>query len=244
MSISQSMSQPRLAPHVRACRLGDQMIFLDLLRSSYFGVGGAHVPALSAAILGCGAAEHAQSDASNRAAVDEWMVRLQRRQLLSDAPDAGPKQTQPVLPEPVAGLSSDDEDRAIDSPWRPLLRLWRATFVAATWLRWCSMADIADRVGALRGPRYDHDDGAPTDAMRAAAVCYMHLRPFALTTHDRCLHDSLTLVHFLAGQGLFPRWIIGVRAHPFGAHSWVQSGSLVLNDLPERVRRYQPILVV
>ncbi len=80
--------------------------------------------------------------------------------------------------------------------------------------------------------------------MRAAVAAYLRLRPFALTSHDRCLNDSLTLVHFLASQGLFPQWVIGVRVRPFCAHSWVQSGGVVLNDLPERVRAYEPILVV
>ncbi len=240
MPVSQSLSQARLAPHVRACRLGDQMIFLDLLRSRYIGVGGPQVPSLSAAILGGQAVE----DASDPAAVDEWMRRLQRRQLLSDTLVAEPTRKQWAPIEPIAGLGPEDEDGLVDSRWRPLVRLWRATFVAATWLRWRNLADIADRVAALRERHSEWGDGSPTDAMRAAAACYAHLRPFALTTHDRCLHDSLTLVHFLAGQGLFPRWIIGVRAHPFGAHSWVQSGGVVLNDLPERVRRFQPILVV
>ena len=80
--------------------------------------------------------------------------------------------------------------------------------------------------------------------MHAEAARYTRLRPFALTTYDRCLNDSLALIHFLATQGHFPRWVIGVRVQPFGAHSWVQSGDVVLNDLPENVRHYRPILVV
>ena len=240
MPVSQSLVQARLAPHVRACRLGDQMIFLDLDRSRYIGVGGPHVPALSAAILGTQTA----ADASNPVAVDELLVRLQRRQLLSDAPVAEPPRHTSAPIEPIDGLNSDDERPFVDRQRRHLVRLWRATFVAATWLRWRSLAGIAERVTALRGCHSEQDDGSPTDAMRAAAACYAHLRPFALTTHDRRLHDHLTLIHFLATQGHFPQWIIGVRSHPFGAHSWVQSGSVVLNDLPERVRRFQPLLVV
>jgi hypothetical protein len=64
------------------------------------------------------------------------------------------------------------------------------------------------------------------------------------TAHDRCLHDSLTLVRFLATKRLFPRWVIGVRTRPFAAHSWVQSGPTVLNDVHEHARDYRPILVV
>lgn len=78
----------------------------------------------------------------------------------------------------------------------------------------------------------------------AAAASYLRLRPFALTTHDRCLHDSLALIHFLTTRGLIAQWVIGVRLRPFGAHSWVQRGSVVLNDQPDHVRAYEPILVV
>ena len=73
---------------------------------------------------------------------------------------------------------------------------------------------------------------------------YMRLRPFFFTAHDKCLHDSLTLIRFLARRGMFPAWVIGVRTRPFAAHSWVQSASLVLNDVHEHVRTYTPILVV
>jgi hypothetical protein len=80
--------------------------------------------------------------------------------------------------------------------------------------------------------------------MRDAIATYDRLRPLVLTKHDRCVHDSLTLLGFLASEGLFPHWVIGVKTGPFGAHSWVQSGATVLNDLHENVRRYRPILVV
>jgi hypothetical protein len=244
MSVSQSHPQARLADHVRACQVGDQMIFLDLRLSKYIGVGGPQLPTLSAAILGRPAIDGAQELPSNAAPLDEWIRRLRGQQLLADAPATELERKLPEPIEPIASLTMDDEDRAVDSEWHHLVRLWRATLVTAAWLRWCSLAGIADRVAALRARHSERGDGLAADAMHAEAARYMHLRPFALTTHDRCLKDSLTLIHFLATQGLFPRWVIGVRVHPFGAHSWVQSGGVVLNDLPERVRHYQPILIV
>jgi hypothetical protein len=244
MSNLQSPLQARLADHVRACRVGDQIIFLDLLRSRYIGVGGPQLSEFSAAIFGSPAVDCAQEASSNPNLLDKWISGLRDQHLLSDASAAEPARRPPGLIEPIASLSMDDEDRAAGSEWRHLVRLWRATFVAATWLRWRSLADISNRVEALRTRHSERGDGLGADAMRVAAACYMRLRPFALTTHDRCLNDSLTLIHFLATQGLFPRWVIGVRVHPFGAHSWVQSGDVVLNDLPEHVRHYQPIMVV
>jgi hypothetical protein len=145
---------------------------------------------------------------------------------------------------PASSLAEEDESRSTAPQWHDFARLWRATFVAAAWVRWRSLADIAERVEALRARHSKRGVGLATEMMRVEAARYMRLRPFALTTHDRCLNDSLTLIHFLACQGLFPQWVIGVRVRPFRAHSWVQSGSFVLNDLPERVRHYEPILIV
>lgn len=236
-------SAPRLADHVRACRVGDQMIFLDLARGKYIGVGGPRVAGLSDALLGPPAGDHAPQAGGGLAPDGDWLARLRDQHLLSDAPATAAACRAPGLPEAVATLDIDDDDRVTRADWRALARLWRATFVSAAWLRRRSLAHIAGRITALR--LRDARQGAPApETMHAAAARYMRLRPFALTSHDRCLDDSLALTLFLAGQGLFPRWVIGVKTHPFGAHSWVQSGGVVLNDLPERVRRYRPILVV
>ena len=80
--------------------------------------------------------------------------------------------------------------------------------------------------------------------MRPALLAYETLRPFVFTAREKCLLDSLALVMFLAKDGLLPRWVIGVRTGPFGAHSWVQCGTTVLNDQHEYVRQFRPILVV
>jgi hypothetical protein len=243
MSATPFISSTRLADHVRACRIGDQMIFLDLLRSRYFGVAGPHLAALCAVICeGAGSADTVgtPSDPLLQASIS----RLRAQKLLSDAPAKGPTRQPPAFTEAVTSLNTHDAREIAGADWRNLFRLWRATLVATTWLRRRSLADIADRVSALRMRHSTPTAEVSGDAMLAAVACYVRLRPFALTSRDRCLNDSLTLIHFLATQGLFPQWVIGVRVHPFGAHSWAQSGGVVLNDLAERVRHFRPILVV
>ncbi len=233
------MSQPhapiRLADHVRACHIGDQMILLDLRRDKYVTIGGAHLPALAAAIAG---------QPSSPRLPDAWIHRLSRQQWLSDTPHTAPPRAPAQVEEPVDGLTMEDEDRAADEAWRDLGRLWHATLVASRWRRRHSLGQIAERVAALRRRHSRRTDDVARDTMRIESARYAYLRPFALTAQDRCLADSLTLILFLAKQGLFPRWVVGVRVGPFGAHSWVQDGDIVLNDLPERVRGYRPILVV
>ena len=242
MSVQPSHPKPHLAGHVRACLVGDQMIFLDLLRSKYIGICGPQLHALSEALFGEAPADRPEASRSNPLLIDAWIRRLAKQRLLSDAPMPGMRR-QPRLPEPVESLDTDDGNRG-GPDWPQLLRLWHSTWVTSAWLRRRSLADIVDRVVAFRSRHSNRDRTLDTDALRAGVGTYMRLRPLALTAHDRCLNDSLALVHFLACQGLFPQWVIGVRAHPFSAHSWVQSAGVVINDQPERVRCYQPILIV
>lgn len=239
-----SNRQVRLAEHVCACQVEDQMIFLDLHKDKYIGVGGPQLPALCAALLGHHALADIQDVQSHPALMDEWLRRLRHQQLLSDGPPTKPVRARHALVEPACGLTVEDEELAGASTGRHLLRLWHATVVTASWLRRRRLAEIADRVETLRTRNAHRQRGLSVHFMRAEAARYTRLRPFALTTYDRCLNDSLAQIHFLATQGLFPQWVIGVRVRPFGAHSWVQSGDVVLNDLPENVRHYRPILVV
>lgn len=61
---------------------------------------------------------------------------------------------------------------------------------------------------------------------------------------NRCLARSLAMARRLAGLRCEALLVIGVRALPFTAHSWVQSGDMVLNDTPDEVSRYTPIFFV
>jgi hypothetical protein len=242
MPVATSKTQVRLADHVRACLCDDQLIFLDLRRGKYVGVGGPRLRPLTDLIFGSVSGAIDPPLPLQHAGSDNWIDSLIDQQLLTQAPSVR-KPRGPRLLEAVAALDPDDgRDNQSDLP--RIVRLWRASLVTSTWLRRRSLADIESRVIALRTRHSTRDRSLDERAMRAAAGAYMRLRLFALSSHDRCLNDSLALVHFLATQGLFPQWVIGVRVHPFCAHSWVQHAGIVLNDQPEHVRAYQPILIV
>ena len=69
------------------------------------------------------------------------------------------------------------------------------------------------------------------------------LRPIFYTAKDKCFFDSLVLLEFCSRYRLFPSWVIGVTTQPFQAHSWVQEGTIVVNDTAERARVFTPIVV-
>ncbi|MBX3621267.1 MAG: lasso peptide biosynthesis B2 protein [Rhizobacter sp.] len=233
--------QLHLAPHVRACRVEGQIILLDLLRSRYLAlsgealnlVDGTATLALKRPILGDSAGPQ----------LEALVQRLGAQGLLIDHPAA--HRRGPDLEEPRR--SFDVEDAGL----RPALsiacvgRLVRCAALAALSIRMRSLYAITtsaerrrDKDNALQRTTSD------PDAIARVAAAYDRLRPLVLTARDKCLQDSLALVHFMAAEGLHPRWVIGVKTRPFGAHAWVQHGDLVLNDQHEHVRRFTPILVV
>lgn len=66
----------------------------------------------------------------------------------------------------------------------------------------------------------------------------------AVPVETCCLLDSLSLLRFLSGRGLFARLVIGVTGSPFSAHCWVQAGDLVLNDTVGHAMAHTPIRVI
>ena len=231
-----------LAPHVRACLSDGQVILLDLRRNRYLGIGGRHLPALADAVEGWPAGSPAQAAPVTPADLDGLARRLAEQGLLTTEPSAPRTHMSPD--EALASMNALD---AVPHPAigvRRVLRVLAATVTAAWQLRFKSLHGVADAVETRRRQRGRAVRAHDPEAMRDAVAAFEFLRPLAFTARDKCLYDSLALVHFLASEGLFPRWVVGVKTLPFGAHSWVQDGSMVLNDQHELVRRFQPILVV
>lgn len=234
----------RLASHVRACQSDDQVILLDLRRNLYLGVGGRHLATLATAIDGwpssCQPAEHLHVPAEEVAALAKPLI---AQGLLTNQPvDHRPHE---VIDEATASLNARDAVQRPTFGTRRFLRVIRSATTAALWLRFRSLLATTQAVTARRAHLGKHVSRPATLATVSDAVAaYERLRPLVYTAQGRCLHDSLALVGFLAREGIFVRWVIGVQTRPFAAHSWVQIGGLVLNDQHEHVRRFRPIVVV
>jgi hypothetical protein len=241
-SIPARAPQYRLADHVRACRVDEQVMLLDLRRNKYLGFRGPQLDALGQLVADW-PGSHADGDTSPLSPAAPACLRpLLDQQLLSEVDNE--RQPSPFLPQALQCVDPDAELTRPTATCRDALCLGWAAAGAALWLRRLNLAAIATRVVRLRMPGGTNGEGKSPQAVRDAVSSYMQLRPFLFTAHDKCLHDSLTLIRFLARRGMFPAWVIGVRTRPFAAHSWVQSASLVLNDVHEHVRTYTPILVV
>lgn len=80
------------------------------------------------------------------------------------------------------------------------------------------------------------------DALIRVVQGFHRWAPFAPVS-GKCLLRSFMLLRRLHAHGLDAQWVFGVRTWPFRAHCWLQHGETVLDDHPERVAAYAPILV-
>jgi hypothetical protein len=59
-----------------------------------------------------------------------------------------------------------------------------------------------------------------------------------------CLERSLTLWYVLRSRGVPVELCLGVQKFPFAAHAWVAHRGDPLNDVPEHVAHFQPLMAV
>jgi len=235
-------SQLHLAPHVRACHCDGQVILLDLRKGRYLGIGGRRLPALARAVQGWPAGAQDAAHFADSPDVDELTKPLISQGLVTEHPTA--KSHQHPLQEATTSLNAEDAAHEVSTGPRRLFRFLLSASRASLSLRFCSLLTIATRVASRRVRLERRGAAISREAMRDAVGAYQKLRPLVFTAHDKCLHDSLALLDFLAGEEILATWVLGVRTGPFAAHAWVQSGGVVLSDQHEHVRPFRPILAV
>jgi hypothetical protein len=220
--------------------MGDQVVLLDLRRSRYLALDLRQWQILNGSATSRDAAVH-EVRRSVQSNAERLARSLLQQGILTHSPTRAPRQT--AAPAPDSSMDVRDAVPCTAIGAGRVARFVAAAAWAAFILRLrplrAAVDQVARRSSGLAGPDADHPE-----RLRDAVAAFEALRPLMFTARDRCLYDSLTLTRFLAGEGLRSQWVIGVKTQPFAAHSWVQSGAVVLNDLHERVRSFKPILVV
>ncbi len=233
-----------LAPHVYSCVSGQHVVLMDLERDKYLAVVPAHRLARWVSGWPVGA-QAADSPRDADAGTDPLVLQMLAHGMLV---------TDPRIGKPAAPVASVRPQRSLvefDLDIRPsvraalLSRFGRSYLRARLSLKLRPIQSVVDAVRdrkARRGSR-----GAPQAdpaRLRSLVTAFTRLRPLFYTLRGACLLDSLTLLHFLSAEGIHPDWVFGVKTEPFDAHCWVQQGEVLLNDAPDRVRQYSPILIV
>ena len=229
-----------LSSHVHVCVTDNYAVLLDLRRDKYIGVAREHVPALGRLVVGWPVMSHSEHQHAQPPA--SLLNKMLDTGMLTTDPALGREAQPPSIPRPQFPAIEADLERRPHITIRNVFQVLIAAATAKTLLKRRSIEDVVTRV-QRRKERHASTD-FDLDAARPLVEAFLYLRPLFFTTKDECLFDSLVLVELLARNRMFPAWLFGVTTSPFKAHSWVQAGDRVLNDQPERVSQFAPILVV
>lgn len=243
-------SQARLSywlpAHVRACHTCAGLVFLDLLTNRYTGLPPRETAALSSFVRNLVTRDQRSpcaDAAQSRAEMERIANTLVGRGLLSRDPPQYSLVTRECELAP-ATQAIVVAKHAMRPAWS--FRIASAFTSACIRVKWslhtASLLEIANDVVARR--RANEAMGEPVYDLESLINEFQRHRRLVFTARDRCLFNALTLVHFLSSFGYSPSWVIGVRTRPWGAHSWVQLGDMVLDGSAEHVLEYVPILVI
>jgi Transglutaminase-like superfamily len=250
-----------LAPHVFPCVSGQHVVLMDLERDKYVAVAPAHRLAgwVRGWPIGAAPAPGIHNAVGD---TDALVSRMLAQGMLVSDPQLGKPAVPVTVRRPERSLLEFDFDARPRTRAAHLARFARGCLKAQLSLKLVPLQSIVERArerkarafpgasmprghGSERGPAtMDGQWHGPTPDVRRLVAAFTRLRPLFYTVRSACLLDSLTLLHFLGADGICPDWVFGVKTEPFDAHCWIQQGEVVLNDEPDRVRQYSPILVV
>jgi hypothetical protein len=219
------MAHLQLRPNVSFALVDDRPLFLDLRRDRYFALDGSAASAFEAL-----RSNPRHMPDSRTAAL------LLSTGLFIDAPD--PAELSPVT---ITAAERELPVRAIPSlaPMDVIeigLLLWQSRRA----LRTKRLEKLIERCRRTSRP---HCPPASADRIIALANRFRGMRGW-ISIKPSCLQDSLALHRWLARRRASADLVIGVKLDPFAAHCWVQSDGIVLNDAPDTVRAFTPILTL
>jgi len=165
---------------------------------------------------------------------------LVQRGLLTTDPAAGRDVAPTRFPLPERGLTENNQPIGRQPGPRHVRNFLLAGCSAATKRRWRPIAEV---LGNPALHTRSELDGFDEDRCHELVAVFSVLRPY-FPEKSSCLLDSFMLIEFLARYGIRPHWVFGVRTAPFSAHCWVQHEDLVLNDTPDHVGTFVPIMAV
>ena len=233
------MPQYALAHHVFICVHDEHVVFLDVHKDRYFALEAARTAGLGSLVP-----DWPVSVSQPDAGLPSVIALLLKKGILVAKVECG-KAASPISAEkPRGNLTAEDVDQAPRIGPAMVCRFIAAATRAALLLKYRTFGHVIDRV-AGRLARATSAGRVPDIARTEGLVsAFATLRPFFFTAKDACLFDALALSEFLASYAVYPRWVFGVQARPFGAHCWLQLGDIVLNDTAEHVKHYSIIMVV
>ena len=232
-----------LAPNVYICIANGQFVMLDLQSDEYLGCDRNQTIALTRLLSGWPRnSEQKEAGLSlNLEAMHAATRDLVRKGLITSDQQRGKESKPPAVSDPSRFLIPEG---AIPDSKANILDIANFFFACARAERMLRRRSLQESVDHVR-IRKEKNKSREFDLNRATEklAIFNSLRMFYPAAY-LCLYDSLALLEFLARYHLFPTWVYGVQAEPFKAHCWIQEDDFALNESPEVIRVYTPIMAV
>jgi len=231
-----------LSADTHYCEYDGNVIFLNVSTNRYVAIHSGDIGELERGVVGWRTSGRVRSEQLNDTPdVCNILKRLLKLGILTDAKHKG-RTPEPTLVTTSGSLFESHVVRTdITVNATVIQRFLRSCLYVALCLKTRNLRSAVRRLSRYRvSETMAHDPGY--DALLAAQ--FLMLRPWIYSAKDACLLDSLVLALFLRRFHVPATLVIGIKMRPFTAHAWVQIGERVVNDHPEIVARYVPILVV
>lgn len=218
------MPQMYLLPAAHAVQIGDDLVLLDVAADRYLCLPGGGGLGLS-------------PDRRRLASCDDELAdELVEARLAARVPPPAD-----ALGPPLAPAHSDlCRPSAASLDWRDRRDLVRASFDGAWIYPRRTFSDLV-AYGQARPPA-NVAQQEPADEMRDVVLRFHRWICWA-PAPAKCLIRSFMLLRHLRRHGFDARWVFAVRTWPFEAHCWLQCGGTILDDVPDRLQAFHPILV-
>jgi hypothetical protein len=233
-----------LVRHVFVCRDEDYIVVLDVHEDRYFTLDAGRTAALAPFLTGWPASER-DLEGNAPPPIDEVLQPLLSKGWLVDG-DADGKEATPVnVVAPYVELHDGLDGSRPKISVRAVRMFFTASVRAKLLMRIWPFERVIRRVAERKAAALARGvQSIDIEQARELMEVFGYLRVFLFSHREECLRDSVAVLEFLAGYGIFPDWIFGVRARPFVAHCWVQYQGVVFNDTAEHAGGYVPIMSV
>lgn len=222
----------RLHDEVSFCEIDGRLIFLDVRSDKYFRLS----PVLERILLAC-----LDDEASSGVDAEPLIA----RNILTAIP-ATAEIAQASRIDPPRHSATERADLTHSLSAAATLDVFAAVYTTRLLLATRNLMAILTNLAEYRRSRAMPPSRClnETDVRQLvrAAGAFRQARVY-VPIAPRCLLDSLAMVRFLAGRGLYANAVFGVTSAPFAAHAWVQVRDLVLNDTVGNAVAHTPIRV-
>lgn len=227
-------------PHIYACVINRKLVLLDLENDVYIFINSEELSRIAPYIVSPLFKSPANSDPEpDLYLVQSILDRMREKDIITADISLGKVLEAPNVASP---RSFFEELQTSDWPkikWHHILLAIISGIHALILMKVFSLSSIINSINRIN-PKHNRVNH---EFIIELSRIYYQLRPF-LPKSRVCLYDTLSFFHFCKFYGIRPQVVFGVSPEPFEAHCWAQIDDIILNDTPQYVNYFTPIMAI